>query len=494
MKITVIYSDKHFAKPIAYTFNLMLSVLGIPHEILPYSDYSYNTVSTGNLVISYGCNRANNLNANYNIHIYQSKLFGRYYKLMPSMPQLPLKCWNGLPVIYQGNGDIRGFSEVSQNVIQTNIDIIASSFFMLSRYEEVILDERDEFDRFPARASLAYKEDFLTSSIVNEYIDLLWEWISSFNLGFDRRKLWNGRDFAVCLTHDIDALWKYRWCNEIRILGSLIIKSRQPLAALRRVSYAVPTLFRLKPDPYCNLEHLMNLEQRCSFRSTFYFMSDKGSKFSGRYSIERSEVKELVRQIEGRGHEVGLHGSFHSYNNSKVLANEKKRLDSVVSSKHYGARQHALRWKTPDTWRILEAAGLLYDTTLGFADHEGFRCGFCLPYRPFDVMEDRTLSIWELPLTVMDFTLQQYRNMSLKAAWQSILSLLEVTKKHNGLFVLLWHNSSLDDMALPGWGQLYHRLLCYISSQNVLATSGIQIVAHWQSNREMATQIQRLTQ
>lgn len=44
-----------------------------------------------------------------------------------------------------------------------------------------------------------------------------------------------------------------------------------------------------------------------------------------------------------------------------------------------------LSWKTPDSWRILEKAGLRYDTTLSFADHEGFRCGVYFLYKPFNV-------------------------------------------------------------------------------------------------------------
>ena len=56
-----------------------------------------------------------------------------------------------------------------------------------------------------------------------------------------------------------------------------------------------------------------------------------------------------------------------------------------------GGRQHYLRWKSPDTWRILEKTGLKYDVTLSFADHEGFRCGICFPYKPFDVVENRIL-------------------------------------------------------------------------------------------------------
>lgn len=176
------------------------------------------------------------------------------------------------------------------------------------------------------------------------------------------------------------------------------------------------------------------------------------------------------------GHEVGFHGSFNSYNDYEMFASEKVKLDQLVSIQRYGGRQHYLRWKTHDTWRIWEKAGMLYNATLGYADYEGFRCGICLPYKPFDVLENRVLDIWELPLTVMEGTLYNYRSLSKEEAWQSIRSLLNVVSKHHGVFVLLWHNSFLDELDLPGWKRLYERVMDYIGSKPVFGGSGREII------------------
>ena len=54
-------------------------------------------------------------------------------------------------------------------------DIFASAFFMLTRWEEYVIEERDTLNRFPCTASLAYKNNFLDRPVVNEYVDLLWE-------------------------------------------------------------------------------------------------------------------------------------------------------------------------------------------------------------------------------------------------------------------------------------------------------------------------------
>ena len=45
---------------------------------------------------------------------------------------------------------------------------------MLSRYEEAVLLDRDDHDRFPATASIAYKTGFLDRPIIDEYVEILW--------------------------------------------------------------------------------------------------------------------------------------------------------------------------------------------------------------------------------------------------------------------------------------------------------------------------------
>ena len=49
-------------------------------------------------------------------------------------------------------------------------DPFAASFYMLSRYEEYVSDEKDHLGRFPARSSLAYQNNFLDKVVVDYWI------------------------------------------------------------------------------------------------------------------------------------------------------------------------------------------------------------------------------------------------------------------------------------------------------------------------------------
>ena len=481
VKAIAIYDNYDFSGPIEYIFNIIFLVYGISSRIIPSNrfnpvEYDLNKA----VIISYG-KKCLDTEVKNQIHIYTSDLFGKSYLKSHSMPKVPLKRYGGLPVIYYGCGDFDGFIRRSENLIETNIDIVASSFFMLSRYEEIVLGKKDKFDRFPATESLAYKEEFLDRPIVNEYIELLWKWIDSFDLGFKRRKLWGDKDFAVCLTHDVDTARKYKTYPPLRTIGSLVVKDKN----LKKVFAVIIDYFKAKSDkdPYDNFSYIMDLENKYGFKSSFYFMSGGNTKYDASYSINDSYIVSLIKILQQKGFEIGLHPSFNSYNDFQILNLQKEKLEKVTENVILGGRQHYLRWKTPNTWRILEKAELKYDTTLSFADHEGFRCGICFPYRPFDILGNRVLNIWELPLIIMDGSLFNYQNLTPEEGFQRIKNLIDTTKKYNGLFVLLWHNSSLDELKLPGWIKTYERTMEYLGKQNVFDDTARGIMNCWENHK-----------
>ena len=101
------------------------------------------------------------------------------------------------------------------------IDIFGSSFFMLTRYEEIVKAERDSFDRFPAEASLAYQEGFLDRPIVNEYVEILWWAMKSLWKGIERSR----RIFRLFPTHDVDRPFKYALLNTKELMKKCLTES-----------------------------------------------------------------------------------------------------------------------------------------------------------------------------------------------------------------------------------------------------------------------------
>ena len=283
----------------------------------------------------------------------------------------------------------------------------------------------------------------------------------------------------------MDSPWRYRWWRPpLKAIARAINDGKLFAEGARYIWDWVASSLKIKPDPGWTFDYIVDIERRHCLSSSFYFMTDGNEEYDNNYSIDNTRIIGLIRRLENTGHEIGFHGSFNSYNDYGVFADEKSRLDQLVSNRQYGGRQHYLRWKTPETWRIWEEAGMLYDATLSYADHEGFRCGICLPFKPFDVLEDRVLDIWELPLTVMDRMLESYRNLSPEQAYEAIRKLLDIVAEHHGLFVMLWHNSHLYEIEFPGWRDLHERAVEECGSRAVFSGNGRDIIRHWVENLE----------
>lgn len=88
----------------------------------------------------------------------------------------------------------------------------------------------------------------------------------------------------------------------------------------------------------------------------------------------------MLLDIDGRGHEVGVHGSYNSYQSASQVHRELNILIDAceragVKGGVSGNRQHYLCWDTKQTLDHLDAAGFKYDTTGSFSDLSGFRYG-----------------------------------------------------------------------------------------------------------------------
>ena len=102
------------------------------------------------------------------------------------------------------------------------------------------------------------------------------------------------------------------------------------------------------------------------------------------------QVRACLRELRAEGFEIGFHPSYRTLGDPELMAVEKARVEEAVGAVCQGGRQHYLRFRVPETWRQWERLGLTYDSTMTFAGHEGFRCGTCHAYRPFDLEQNRS--------------------------------------------------------------------------------------------------------
>jgi len=395
-----------------------------------------------------------------------------------SLPRQPLKVWNlgtaaidpltvssSVPVIYGKDPDSADFFTASDGQINLGLDIFGAAFFMLTRYEEVVRSAaRDERERFPASASLAFQENFLERPIINEYTELLWSCLTRLWPRLRRKP----RRFDVRLSHDVDLPLCVAGKPLVQVLRSVtgdMVKRREPVLALRRLDSFVRSRQKGSDFDLCDtFDHIMTLSESHDIRSSFNFIAGRtAGKIDGSYSMADPWIRRLVRRIHERGHEIGLHPSYNTFRNPSQIRREFDVLRWTADAENihqerWGGRQHFLRWEAPTTWQAWEDAELDYDSTLTFADYVGFRCGVCYEFPVFNLRTRRPLNLREQPLIVMEDTLlrKDYMDLPLGEVWDRIVTLRERCRAYDGTFTLLWHNHMLVDKKLA---QLYNKLV-----------------------------------
>jgi len=357
-----------------------------------------------------------------------------------------------IPVIY-GDNEIK----ISENKITCGIDIFASSFFMLTRWEELVNKKRDEHQRFPGKYSLAYKNNFLNRPVVNEYVELLWNMLKKLGIKQERKK----NNFNLILTHDVDKLYKfYNWKNILRRLGGDIIKRKNIKIFLNTAKKYLNVRRELEKDPFDSFDYLTKKSNSIGMKSRFYFMSGGNSMYDNNYLIK--DARNIINEIKKRNHLVGFHASYNSYNNLELWQKEKDKIEEVCKLKVSEGRQHYLRFEVPYTWRIWDKNNMKVDSTCGYVDVEGFRCGTGDEFYVFDVLKRKKLKLKERPLIIMEGTLngKNYRNLSKEEAMEIINYYFNITKKYHSTITLLWHNSSFDENSCwHGWELVYEEII-----------------------------------
>ena len=252
----------------------------------------------------------------------------------------------------------------------------------------------------------------------------------------------------LALTHDVDRTKKsYQYFSGFA-------------KSILKANFAEAWYHTHKPknkEPYWNVYDIAALEDSYGVRSTF-FMLDESIKFNplkpstfvlakGRYNILEPKIQEAVRYLDANGWEIGVHGSYLSYNNKELLGQEKAKIESIVGHKVIGTRQHHLNLDK-NTWKIQEELGFVYDSTWGFNRNIGIKEGKVMPFYP-----NQTKFV-VFPLTVMDVCF-----VGMKNQWDRFHKVMDEVEENNAIMVVNYHHRVFDEKEYPGYKSSYIRII-----------------------------------
>jgi hypothetical protein len=329
-------------------------------------------------------------------------------------------------------------------------DIFAASFYLLSRYEEYLPHEKDEYGRYAHINSLAFREGFLDQPLVNYWLLYFKEVLAQKFPGILFRK----KNFKCILSYDIDIAWSYLHKGFVRTAGGFarsILKGRWS-----EVKDRLDVLRRVKKDPYDCFEWLDALHLYCRLRPYYFFLVAR--KQVGYDKNTPTEVKPFRQLIEyyARTYKTGIHPSWQSGDDVDLLREEREWLEVVADTEIIRSRQHYIRFTLPDTYRELMKVGIEKDFSMGYGSINGFRASVCSSFAWYDLQQEVATSLLIYPFCFMDANSFYEQKDSPQVAYAELIRYHEQIRKLNGMMISIWHNSILGtDVSFAGWREMF---------------------------------------
>ncbi|MBF1313787.1 MAG: hypothetical protein HXM99_03125 [Porphyromonadaceae bacterium] len=384
------------------------------------------------------------------------------YGTEESMPTLPLKTWRGIPLLF-GEPRVEWSADGSQLIIYA--DLLASTYFLISRYEEMYRrSERDSYGRFPGKSSLPYRAGFLHRPIIDEYGEALRQILletgiaERHNLRLEERPQTFSR---VNLTHDLSRPYNYRgWRSFLR---AWLKQKKSPLEAAR-LSFSADV-----EDDYFTFPKFLKWDRNtCDSlgrdRSDIFLFIRMPSRHpldKPYYSLHSLYLRRILSIAAKHKVLLALQCSYAAGHQSELISKERHQFEKAFRQRPRGLRHNKLTSCEPEDLLQAYVSGFRNDYSMGYADVVGFRLGTC---RPVKFINPNTRLLTELilhPLVLRDLTLSDQRYMALEQdeAERIAHDLIRTTARYNGELTLLWHNDLLSQKTHPWHSVLYRSML-----------------------------------
>jgi hypothetical protein len=367
----------------------------------------------------------------------------------------------------------------------------------------------DLFQEIRFLLSTGQPSQFSQIPTLDIHISMLREWILESGIPLvEIPPVPAGYQYTCCLTHDIDfaGIRRHKFDHTMfgflyrALLGSLrdVVNRKSPWDKLYKnwkAVFSLPAVYAgFAEDFWMPFNRYTELEE--GFRSTFFiipFKNDAGiaeankkhERRATRYDV--SDIKGEIKGLLSQGCEIGVHG-IDAWRDTEKGRKEFERIHEAAGTSEIGIRMHWLYFNDQSP-KLLEEAGFLYDSSVGYNDAVGYRAGTTQVFRPIGLKR-----LLELPLHIQDTALFYPDRMALseEKAWPLIGDLLENTKQYGGVLTVNWHDRSLAPERL--WGNIYIKFLEKLKKSKVWIDTASRVIRWFDKRRSCSFKEVHFTQ
>jgi hypothetical protein len=332
-------------------------------------------------------------------------------------------------------------------------DLLAASFWLLTRYEEYLPFKPDQHNRFDVKNSLAFQYDFIQIPLVNLWLEEFKKLISSKypSLQFKAHK------FRFLSTVDVDNAYKYKHKGLMRTMGGYLksIVKWKPAEIRERAA----VLMHRKEDPFDSYDFLLEMKKKYQVDLLFFFLLGDYGVNDKNHPANNKNFQVLIKHLADYT-QIGIHPSYGSNNNLKQLKNEVNRLANITHREISNSRQHFSMLKFPDTYQSLLQSGITNDYSMGYHNYNGFRASYCFSYHWYDLDSELETALVIHPFCIIETTLRYNNHSTASEAIAYAKPIIHEVKKYNGELVSVFHNDTLgSEPNWVGWREMYEEFL-----------------------------------
>lgn len=340
-----------------------------------------------------------------------------------------------------------------------NFDVFAAAFYLLSRYEEYLDKPKDKHGNYDFHNSILHQQNLLDTPVVEQWIEALKETLLQY---FPSIQFKNSKAKFV-LSFDVDVAYAYKHKGFARTIGALA--QRIVLFRIGEAKQQLSTLLNKQEDIFDTYHYIFTSIQ--NKKPVFFFdMGDHG-EFDKNPSYQNKYFRVLIKDISTKAI-VGVHPSYTSNTSKELVTTEKNKLENITGKPVTKSRQHYLKLKLPQTYVTLINNHIDEDFTPGYSGMYGYRAGTCNSFLFFNLQENKSTNLRIYPFAYMDVTLNNYLNLDIEASKKIVSKLIEDVVRYKGIFIPLWHNSTLCDCGeWKGWREVFEHTLQEIDNNSL---------------------------
>jgi len=316
-------------------------------------------------------------------------------------------------------------------------DIFAASFYLLSRYEEYLPHVKDEYGRFLASESLAYKQKFLNQPVVDIWAYKLKDVLAKRFPDYE----FPVRSYKVQPVIDVPMAYYFKHKGLLRIIGGTLNDLRR--FKLKQLYFRYLVLFGFKRDPYDTFKWVIRKQNSYNFKFIVLFLIGDYSTYDKNINTNKKEFVSLIKSVADYC-DVGIKVSYLALEDVTILKKEKLKMETITHTDLKAVRHSFSKLNLPISYRNLVELEINQDYSMGYIDTLGFRAGTCTPFQFYDLDYEVQTPLQINPYQCLDYALLKYNSELDKT--EHLQKIIREVKAVNGTFIPVFHNYAFSDL------------------------------------------------